>query len=377
MRIEYYVPTQLDGAPLSLERKALIKRGLPFLIIGFAVFLLYLYFFVGIPQIVEVAQRTDPLYYSLAATTLFVGTVFYSLAWQRLLSLLQINAVFKKTFSFVWIGSFVDLMIPAESFSGEISKIYLMSKDTGEDAGKVAASVVSHRILTLATTLGAIIVGSIFLLLGYERSQTVVNFMLFVAVCTITAIFSIIYLSLRPQATDKIAGWITGFLSRVSRGRWQLSRLRSEAKRMLSEFHQGMEILMTRPKSLISPFFFSIVAFSLDVLISFLVFTSLRVQISLNAILIVYTISNAIQTIPLGVPGEVGVTEIVMTTLYTLLLPGIPPAEAAAISAAATLLIRIITVWLRILVGYVAVHWVGLPILLNSESKKSASASSS
>ena len=356
-----------------MEKKVLIKRGLPFLLFGFIVFLLYLYFFVGIPEILDIAQRTNPFYYSLAVATLFVATAFYSLAWQRLLHLLRIKAVFKKTFSFVWIGGFVDLMIPAESFSGEISKIYLMSKDTGEDAGKVAASVVSHRILTLATTMGAIIVGSVFLLLGYERSQTVANFMLFVAVCTITAILSIIYLSLRPQATQKIAGWITSFLSFISRGRWQLSRLRSQIKKMLSEFHQGMEILMTRPQSLISPFFFSTVAFSLDVLISFLVFASLGVQISLNAILIVYTISNAIQTIPLGIPGEVGVTEILMTTLYTLLLPGLPPTEAAAASAAATLLIRIITVWLRILVGYLAVHWVGLPVLFNAEAGKPVS----
>jgi len=355
-----------------MEKKVLVKRGLPFLLVGFLVFILYLYFFVGIPKMVEVAQRTDPFYYSLAVATLFVGTAFYSLAWQRLLRLLQVKAVFRRTFSFVWIGGFVDLMIPAESFSGEISKIYLMSKDTGEDAGKIAASVVSHRILTLATTLGAITLGSVFLLLGYERSQAVANFLLFVAFCTATAILSIIYLSLKPQATSKIAGWITSFLSFVSRGRWQLTRLRSEIKKVLSEFHQGMEIVMSQPKGLISPFLFSIVAFSLDMLISFLVFASLGVHISLNAILIVYTISNAIQTIPVGIPGEVGVTDIVMATLYTLLLPGIPPAEAAAVSAAATLLIRVVTVWLRLLVGYVAVHWIGLPVLLNAEARKSA-----
>jgi len=353
---------------MKIEKKVLLKRGLPFLVVGFVVFLLYLNFFVGIPRIVEVAQRTDPFDYSLAVTALFFSVVFYSLAWQRLLHLLQIKAAFKKTLSFAWIGGFVDLMIPAESFSGEISKIYLMSKDTGEDAGRVAASVVSHRLLSLATTLGAIIVGSVFLFLGYERSQTVVLFMLFVAVCTITAILSIIYLSMRPQATHKIAGWITRFLSFISRGRWQLTSLKSEIRKMLSEFHQAMEMLMRQPTSLIAPFFFSAVAFSLDMLISFLVFASLGVHISLMAILIVYTISIAVQSVPVGVPGEVGVTEILMTTLYTLLLPGLPLAEAGA----ATLLIRVITVWLKILVGYVAVHFVGLPVLLNAQARKSS-----
>lgn len=51
----------------------------------------------------------------------------------------------------------------------------LMSKNTGEDAGKVAASVVSHRVLTMTTTLIGIILGSTFLFLAYETSPLVIE----------------------------------------------------------------------------------------------------------------------------------------------------------------------------------------------------------
>jgi len=50
----------------------------------------------------------------------------------------------------------------------------------------------------------------------------------------------------------------------------------------------------------------------------------------------------------------VGVVEIVMTSLYGLL------GVEAGIAAAATVLIRLLTVWLRIIIGFVAVQWIDL-----------------
>jgi len=77
----------------------------------------------------------------------------------------------------------------------------------------------------------------------------------------------------------------------------------------------------------------------------------------LSAIVIVYSITVGIQTIPIGIPGEVGIPEIVMTTLYTLL--GVP----IAMSAVATLLIRVLTLWVKLLIGGVVVQWLGIRAL--------------
>jgi len=334
-----------------------MRRGILFLLFGLTIFVIYLYFFVGIVELAEAVGKTDPVYYSMALFALLLSTVSYSLAWQHILGLLKIKSAFRKTFSFIWVGSFVDLMIPAESFSGELSKIYLMSKDSGEDMGKVAASVVSHRILTITTMLLGIILGSTFLFFGYRTSQLVVNLMLFVAACTVVALFLMCYLSLRPQVTMKIAALIVRFLSFISRGRWELSRFKLELEKALTTFHRGMRILTENPKNLLAPFLFSATAFLLDLLIFFIVLLSLGFPASLSVVLVVYTIVNAIQTIPLGIPGEVGITDVAMTSLYSLL--GIP----AGISAAATLLTRVLTVWLKIFVGYVAVQWMGIAIL--------------
>jgi uncharacterized protein (TIRG00374 family) len=130
---------------------------------------------------------------------------------------------------------------------------------------------------------------------------------------------------------------------------------------MLKEFHKGIEILGARPRKLVLPIGYSVLAWLFDLSIAFFVFLALPlpVQVRFSAIVIVYSIVVAVQTIPIGIPGEVGVIEIVMTTLYRLLLPGIPPATIAA----ATILIRALTLWVKLVISGVAVQWVGFKML--------------
>jgi len=344
------------------ERRSLIKQGVPLLLIGLSVFLFYLYFFVGMADIAVIIHRADLFYYSLAVIAVLVSMTFYSLTWLRLLSLLSIKTTPRKTLLFTWIGTFVDLLVPAESISGEISKAYLMSKSSGENAGKIVASVISHRILSMTITLSGLIIGSVLFILRYKPFGLVLNLIIIVATGTAISLFFMCYLCLREEATEKTVHWSIRFLTFITRGRWQLTRLRSKAQETLKAFHEGIAILASRPKSLAWPVALSVAAWFFDLLIALLVFVSLGFQVSLSAILIVYSISCAIQTIPLGIPGEVGFIEIVMTSLYTLL--GIHP----AISAAATVLTRVITLWFKLLVGYIAVQWVGLKVLMGSAS---------
>jgi uncharacterized protein (TIRG00374 family) len=59
----------------------------------------------------------------------------------------------------------------------------------------------------------------------------------------------------------------------------------------------------------------------------------------------VYTIGITVQIVPVGIPGMVGVVETIMSGLYTL--AGIP----LNVSVAATMMIRVIMMWLEALIG--------------------------
>lgn len=341
------------------------KTSVLVLIVGLLIFILYLYFFVPFGEFAVTIQQANPFYYSLAFIALFLTVTFYSLTWHNLLKLLSVKTSFKKAFQFILIGTFVDLLIPAESVSGDISRIYLMSKESGENAGKVVASVVSHRILSGFITFGGFIIGSVYFVLKYQPSLLILEFIGVLAICSTVSLSLLFYLSTERQVTKRIVNWLINLLMRLSRRRWKLDNLRSSAERMLNAFHDGIATLGVRPRGLVLPAFWAIVAWFFDVLIAVLVFYSLGsfgVKISLSGIVIVYSIIVGVQNVPIGVPGEVGLPEIVMTSLYTLL--GVP----IAMSAAATILIRVLTLGVRLLMGGVAVQWLGIKGLRGSIS---------
>jgi len=347
---------------MEIEKSSALKKGIPLLLLGLFVFLLYVYFFVGFTDIIDTFLLADPVYYSLAFIMFLLSMTFYSLTWWRLLNILSVKTNFRKPFLFTWVGIFVDLLIPAESVSGEISRAYLMYKNSNENAGKIVASVVSHRILSIATTLGGMIGASAFFILRYKPPELVVGFILFVAIGTAVSLFLLIYFSLKEKASTKVVNWLVNLLKRVFKGRLKGTWLSSTAKKLLKEFHKGIEILGERPRKLVTPIAFTIMAWLFDILIAFFVFSSLHVNVPFSVIIIVYSISIAIQTIPVGIPGEVGLVEIVMTSLYTLLLQGVPSVTPTII-AVATILIRALTLWAKLIISGVAVQWVGIQML--------------
>jgi uncharacterized protein (TIRG00374 family) len=346
---------------MDIERSSILRKGFPLLLLGLFVFLVYTYFFVGFGEFMNILLLVDPFIYALAFLTFLLSMTFYALTWWDLLRVLSVTTAFRRTLLFTWVGAFVDLLIPAESVSGEVSRAYLMHKDSQDDTGKIVASVVSHRILSMATTLGGLIVGSTFFILQYEPSGLVVSFILIVAVGTALSLFLLVYLSMREKATKRAVNWVVNLINRLFRGRLKSTRVSTKVAKMLKEFHRGIEILGARPRKLVLPVGFSLLAWLFDLFVAFLVFLALPVpvEVRFSAIIIVYSIIVAVQTIPIGIPGEVGVVEIVMATLYRLLLPGIPPATIAA----ATILIRALTLWAKLIISGVAVQWVGFKML--------------
>jgi len=347
-----------------MEKRQLMKRGIPLLLVGLLFFFLYLYFFAGIASlgdIVAMLQTANLFYYSLAFISVVLSMFFYSLAWDRLMSLLSIKAPFRKAFLYVLVGNFVDLLVPVEAVSGEVSKAYLMSKNSNVNSGKVVASVVSHRILSMTITLGGLLISSVFFILRYKPPELILDFIIVIASCSALSIILLGHLSVRERTTSRIVNWLVSLAARIFRGRWELTKLRSKAQKMLKAFHQGIDILARNPKALVEPVVFSIAAWFFHVLVFFLVFASIGFEVSLSKIIMVYSISVSLQTIPLGIPGEVGFMEIVMTTLYTLLGFDI------VVSATATVLTRVVTFWFKLIVGYAAVQWIGISVLVGGK----------
>jgi uncharacterized protein (TIRG00374 family) len=338
-----------------------------FLVAGLFVFLLYLYFFVPLPDLIQTIKQVNPYYFLLALGALFISAVFYALTWQSLLNMVSVKASLLKTFQFCWVANFVDILVPAESLSGDLSRIYFMSKETEGNTGKVVASVLGHRVLGTFVTVAGLFISTIYFVIYYEVSLLVLEIIGIIAALNAIYIGLMFYVSARRETTEKIVDWIVRILARIFRGRLKPERLKESAMKALSMFYDGIAALSVNRKDLILPMFFQIFAWLFDVLIAVLVFLSmgsLNTAISLSAIVIVYTVSIVIHYIPV-VSGELGIMEIVMTSMFTLL--GNP--QAIAVFAAATVLIRVLTLWVRLFVGGLIVQIMGIKSLLPSQTE--------
>lgn len=358
------------------ERQKLIKRFLPFMLAGILVIVLYIYFFVDVHEMIMFLRKVNPLYYSLAVIVLLLDTVFFSLTWHYLLGPLSIKAPFRKTFLFVWAATFVDILVPAESITGDISRAYLMSRETGEterNAGKIAASLVSHRILVSVVVLGSLVISCLFLVLAYRIPEqpvlgmSISIWMILVTLGTITVLLFLYTLALKEKITQRIMNSLFKLVVFVSRGRWQLARLQSRAQKALDAFHYAIKIFGRNPSSLTGSTICALLSWLFSLLTSSFVFISLGYPIHFGIVMVVHSLSCAIQSIPLGIPAEVGLTEVAMISLYTAFLRGIPGlVDVGALSAAATFLIRILTVGLRLSIGFVVIQWIGARGLLGA-----------
>jgi len=352
---------------MSGQKRFKLRRGYLLVVVGLVVFLLYLAFFVPFGEMGATIQRINLFYFLLAFCALLVSVALYSLAWQRLLSLLSVRASFLKAFKFVWVEHFVDLVIPGEPVSGEVSRIYLMSKETGGDYGKVAASAVGQRIATTSVTVTGLLVSIVYFAFAYRPPFFVLLFAGVVLAGDIIVIGLLFYLSGRRGATHKLSDWLFNLLARISRGRWRFEGLKERIKKILDIFHEGILTLGEHRKGLVLPMLFTVLSWFSDMSIAILVFLSLGsvgTAVSVSAIIIVYSINGAIQNLPVGViPGEVGLAEIVMTTLFALL--GNP--QFIGIFAVATVLIRVLTFWVRLLISGMVAQFVGIKSLLPSK----------
>jgi len=338
----------------------LTRRILLFVGIGLAVLVLYLYYFVGTVSIADVIKQTNLLWYTSAFVAFLASVLSYALAWQSLLRNLSIKARIREVLLFAWAGMFFDAVVPDPGWSGDLSKAYMLSKASGQEPGRIVASVVSQKIIVTTVTVFSLIFGLAFLALNYTPSSNVLIFIAVVLFLTAFSLIMIVYLSANDKATDRILGWLIRAACFIRRGRWNPEDFRAKAKQMLNRFHEGIRTLSAKPKALARPISFSLLAWGFDISITFLTFASLGYPVPVDKVLIVYALTGSLQAF--GV-SFLGFTEIIVSSSYAIL--GIP----AAISVSATLLTRVVTLWFKLVVSYFVFQWAGIGLLLGKSQE--------
>lgn len=311
---------------------------------GIVAFFVYLYLFnVDIPAIIETAQRIDLSIYVLSIFFVFVEPFFYTISWQALLSFLSVKLSIVKAYLYVWYGIFMNIIVPGASISGEVSKLYLVTREQSGTSGKVVATLVAQRLLGMGAIITSLIVGIGVISAERPTSGLPLKLTLFLAIATTVFLVLFVLLCFKEAWTVRIIDTTVRFVNYVSGGRWNLRKNREDAIKAARMFHDSIEEFGRAPKTLLTSMLFIVLSWISRLSIAYLVLLSLDFHVQWGVIVVTCSI--------LVVLPARGLPEIAMTTIYTLL--GVPP----KISATATILTRILTFWLRFFVGFGAQQW--------------------
>jgi uncharacterized protein (TIRG00374 family) len=327
------------------------------LLVGIVAFILYLLVLrVDILEIVAEIQSANMPLYLLAASFIFIEMFFYAMAWRSLLNFLSVKLSVLKSYLYVWYGNFMDIIIPAESISGEISRAYLITREHGNlVGGKVAASLVAHRLIGMGVGAATIGTGTIMLLTEKPIDALIFNLSVFITAATVFFIILLVMLCVKINWTLKIIDSLIRIFGFIGGGRWKdkLAKIREDAVKAVGTFYESMRQYVHAPRVIATSIFLSAFSWLSYLAICYIVFLAIGTSnVSLGKIFVTQSIVMAVKSIPIGVPFEVGLPEITMTTIYVIL--GIP----FDISATATVLTRILSLWLKFFVGFAIQQWV-------------------
>lgn len=333
------------------------RKSLAFMIVGLVVFVLYLYFFVGFGQILTVIQHVNvgeyAVLYGAAVGTMLLVMFFWVVSWRHLLGCYSTKVSFRNALTYYWIGYFSDMVIPGQGVCGEFTRMYLVKKDTKADYGEIMACGVANRIVAYTVVTVGLSLGLGYLLITPPMIPDYALAILLIAwVGSVVHIGVLLYLALSNQAVVRIASFIFKVLKLFRIKRYSSAESQRKTYESLEVFHAGSKFFSENPRRLVLPFVFQTASYLLSIIVYVLILLTLGVTpLFLNFFLVVYFLGGALQDA--SAVFSVGATEIVLTSVIVFF--GFPAAE----SGVAVAMLRSVTFWFPVVVGYILFQVVG------------------
>ncbi len=285
----------------------------------------------------------------LAFASIHAGVLFYNLGWYFLL---RRKVKFKDVFLIGWVSLFVNLLIPAASTTGEVARVYLVTKRSDVSTPEALSSVVAHRIIMIVPFIVSLTLGFSYLIMFKLEGDSAV---LLLPVVLLAVMFYVMYkVSMREDYMEKIIKIFEGLLKKKF----------DKINRMVKEYSNSFRYLMSDRDLLSITMLCAFLNWLFDMLPIFIYFKALGHNLNPLLGILIYSVSIIMILIPVGIPGNIGLREWVMTSL--LVLVGLSSGEALAL----TLTSSTITVFLNELIFGLAAYLTSVGSLTPTDRKK-------
>ena len=332
-----------DDPPLLIS-PSLRKWILVSALLGYTILLFYLFYVVGIGNLIAVIVTVNPAVYALAIVSVIISLTFHTLVWFNILNTLSIKLSFRRTYVLYWVGVFVDNLIPG-GWSGDLFKAYLLNKDPKIQSGKAVASVVAKNVYEAVFNLGSMILGIVLLLANYSLEGSLLFTLGGIMLLLTLPLFILLLASFKPKSAKALVAAFFRLISSLTKYRSRLTTLENKVQKGLGDYHEGMKALLENPKMLLKPMILSFFAWIFEVITLLFVFESLGQLIAIDKVVIVRSIAGNIEAQGYAF---VGYAQIVSSEIYNAL--GVP----FAIGASVALLSGVVIFLMKTVISYIA-----------------------
>ena len=331
-----------------MDRKTIFFLGISILILAIMLW------FVGIDQVIEALKDANLVIIALAVLTQIFTYFLYSLRWQILNKLADMDVSVKKLIPIVLVGLAVNNITPSGRGGGEPVRAYVLAKEENYKVEDTFATVVADRALDTFpfVVLAALTIAAMALYFDFDLWLLIVMVVAVIAIVVI--LIMLIYMCINPGFGKRVEGWIIGLVRRFYKKNSE--ELEQNIHNAIFGFQETMKLLISNKKVLYYTIPLSFIIWIFEIIRVYLVFLAFGANVNLIVIGEVFIVASLVGMIPL-LPGGLGAVDGMMIIFYSA--AGIP----SSISAAATVIERLISFWMTTIVGLIILPYYGSSVL--------------
>lgn len=334
--------------------------------VGLIVFVLYLYYFVGINDIIYTLERVNTgqylLFFSLAFGSMLLAFFFWTAAWRTMLQTLSINLSIRKAFMIFWVGYFFDLIIPSQTIGSEVTRLYLVRNETKGNLASIAASAIANRIVEYSIVATGLFISVAAILSTGALPSIVSGFLTLVLIGVLVYLAILLFLAFEKRAAAIIVSIGFKLLRFLRLKKYQSTDAEENTRKSLNTFYGCFGTFRKNPRTLVKPFIFQLLSFLFNLAVYILAFMALGIyNLSFGFFVLTFFIASSIQGATASL--SVGSLDIILLTVFTLY------GVVSGISGVAVIVLRSVTYWFPLLLSYALVQVYGLRKIRNIRSK--------
>ncbi len=309
---------------------------------------------IGPGKIESALKNANPWYLALAVILQFSIYGLWTQRWSITINSLHIQIKKRHIFPMLMVGLAVNNITPSARGGGEPVRAYMLSKYANTPLENTLATVIADRGLDTFPFVVLAIFTIIFTVSYLTLPDWVVLGLIISLIALVSAFIIILFMCINESVGERITVWGVNLVKRFSKKKHhEFERRAIEA---MNGFQTSMKVMIKDRRVLMYGLPLSFIIWFMEIIRVYIIFSSFGTPVPLEIIGAVFVIATLIGMIPL-LPGGLGAVDGVMIVLYSA--AGVPP----SISAAATIVERLISFWMTSFIGMGMLPYVGAGVI--------------